>query len=145
MEDMEEEEEEEDEDDEEDDDEEEGGGGGSSRRRQNQRRGRGRGRGINRGRGRGRERGVAQGQENVLTEYGAVVPRATWDVLHDYQRLGCGWLWALHEGGHGGILGDEYVPSLPFSLSFSFFFFLSFALSVSSRPYSLLYTPLPSP
>ena len=42
-----------------------------------------------------------------MTEYGAVVPKATWDVLHDYQRLGCSWLWSLYDAGNGGILGDE--------------------------------------
>ena len=41
------------------------------------------------------------------TSYGAKIPTAVWNVMHEYQKSGCAWLWGLHRQGIGGILGDE--------------------------------------
>ena len=51
--------------------------------------------------------GTSDDESLVETDYSAWVHRATWEILHQYQKDGCKWLYSLYNDNVGGILGDE--------------------------------------
>ncbi len=51
--------------------------------------------------------GTIDDESLVETDYSAWVHRGTWEILHQYQKDGCKWLYNLYNDNVGGILGDE--------------------------------------
>jgi SNF2 family DNA or RNA helicase len=45
--------------------------------------------------------------EGRAPEERLTVPRATYDMLYEYQRYTLEWLWGLHLSDMGAILGDD--------------------------------------
>ena len=46
-------------------------------------------------------------EEIIPTAFNSKVHRSTWNMMHEYQREGCRWMYGLFRDGVGGILGDE--------------------------------------